>query len=221
MTCNLTTYRSALSLVAFLTITVAHVPGDEVAPRRRVDVTDTVAQIAQQTANPQSPTREATSAAGEDIGASPGTAELLTDLQRDMREAANRIEAEDTSDKTQNLQQQVIDGLSALIDELEDRGKSGGSTKQPSAAAQASAGQTPSESTATQRTATGDEPNVDGSDAEREDDPFGDQFLSEVWGQLPAEVKTQIQSPLREQFLPAYEQLIIDYYRRLAEGESQ
>jgi hypothetical protein len=40
-----------------------------------------------------------------------------------------------------------------------------------------------------------------------------------VWGQLPPQLQKQIQSPTHEQFLPKYETLIIEYYKRLAEGE--
>jgi hypothetical protein len=38
-----------------------------------------------------------------------------------------------------------------------------------------------------------------------------------VWGVLPDRVRQQIQDLGDEQFLPEYEQVIRDYYRRLSE----
>ena len=45
------------------------------------------------------------------------------------------------------------------------------------------------------------------------------QLFSDVWGQLPEQLQKRIQSPAPEEFLPQYEQLIIDYYKRLAKGD--
>ena len=47
------------------------------------------------------------------------------------------------------------------------------------------------------------------------------ELLIQVWGQLPAHLQEQIQSPTQEQFLPQYERLIIEYYRRLAEIDEE
>jgi len=45
-------------------------------------------------------------------------------------------------------------------------------------------------------------------------------LLSRIWGHLPDKLRDQMQASLSEQFLPKYEQLIEDYYRRLAEDRS-
>ena len=44
-----------------------------------------------------------------------------------------------------------------------------------------------------------------------------DDLLRRHWGHLPAKLREQMQSSLKEQFLPKYERVIEDYYRRLAE----
>jgi hypothetical protein len=43
------------------------------------------------------------------------------------------------------------------------------------------------------------------------------QTLDQIWGHLPARIRDQMQSGMAEEFLPQYEQLIEQYYQRLAE----
>ena len=40
-----------------------------------------------------------------------------------------------------------------------------------------------------------------------------------VWGTLPERLRGQIQTPLQEEFLPRYERIIKQYYKRLAEQQ--
>jgi hypothetical protein len=42
-------------------------------------------------------------------------------------------------------------------------------------------------------------------------------LLRRMWGHLPDKVRDQMQASLSEQFLPKYERLIEEYYKRLAE----
>ncbi|TWT39708.1 hypothetical protein [Blastopirellula retiformator] len=44
-------------------------------------------------------------------------------------------------------------------------------------------------------------------------------LIKEVWGQLPERVRQQLQNASVEKFLPKYERLTEDYFRRLAEEE--
>ena len=46
-------------------------------------------------------------------------------------------------------------------------------------------------------------------------------MLKEVWGHLPPRVRAQMQSGAGEKFLPKYEKLIEDYYKRLAEERTK
>ena len=43
------------------------------------------------------------------------------------------------------------------------------------------------------------------------------EVLRRFWGHLPEKIRDQMQSSMSEEFLPKYERLIEDYYRRLAE----
>jgi hypothetical protein len=42
-------------------------------------------------------------------------------------------------------------------------------------------------------------------------------LLRRFWGHLPDKLRDQMQASLSEQFLPKYERLIEEYYKRLAE----
>lgn len=46
-------------------------------------------------------------------------------------------------------------------------------------------------------------------------------LIKEVWGQLPERVRQQLQNASVEKFLPKYERLTEDYFRRLAEEEQE
>jgi hypothetical protein len=62
---------------------------------------------------------------------------------------------------------------------------------------------------------SGGEPrSQDGGNADEQAD-----LLGEVWGTLPEQLRQQIQSPLQEEFLPRYERVIKQYYKRLAEEQ--
>ena len=42
-------------------------------------------------------------------------------------------------------------------------------------------------------------------------------LMRRIWGQLPDKVRDEMQAPMSEKFLPKYERLIEEYYKRLAE----
>jgi hypothetical protein len=51
----------------------------------------------------------------------------------------------------------------------------------------------------------------------RTETPHAQNLLKAVWGHLPERVRQEVQNASVEQFLPKYEKLIEDYYKRLAE----
>jgi hypothetical protein len=44
-------------------------------------------------------------------------------------------------------------------------------------------------------------------------------MIEEIWGHLPGRAREQMQNAQVEGFLPEYELLIEEYFKRLAEGE--
>ena len=117
--------------------------------------------------------------------------------------------------ETQQLQQNIVAELDKLIDQSKQSGSGGAAKSQAQRSAtkkqQAAAAPKPKPG-ASARAGEGQNRQESQEDARRPQD-----VLAEVWGQLPEQLQKQIQSPVREQFLPQYEQLIIEYYKRLAE----
>jgi hypothetical protein len=53
------------------------------------------------------------------------------------------------------------------------------------------------------------------------EDPFSTDSLRRVWGHLPEVFQQELQSPLREDFLPSYRRVIEDYFRSLSSESPQ
>ena len=166
-----------------------------------------------------SPAGEGQSAAAAlEAGKAPRDEELWQRVAEGMRRAERLIRAKDASDSTQRLQQQIVKDLTALLQSAEQQKAAGGASAQrePAAASRAGKSDGPGAGKQGASPGPGPPPGAPGPPIPSELVPKG---LVEVWGQLPEQVQRLIQSPLREQFLPGYEQLISDYYRRLAEGK--
>ena len=151
--------------------------------------------------------------AGEDIGT---RANPLESIARQMRTVEQRMQAADTSQATQTIQQHIVDDLQRLIAQLEQqqagerdtapRKRSGTRSRDGMQQANSSAQQAQSVPGAAASTQ-----NLPG----QEGDP-----LREVWGHLPERVRERVANQSIDQFLPKYERLIEAYYRRLAEEDS-
>jgi hypothetical protein len=162
---------------------------------------------------------------GEDIGAE-GENDLSR-ISRQMRLVQERIAQQEVSEKTQGLQKQIVADLDALIKQIQQQQKKqqgspssskaqtpGGEVKQPSNQPNAGQPQQPSEKPArtsddelTQRNAT------------PTDAAAMQAMIKRVWGHLPDRVRQEMQNASVEEFLPKYQELIEDYFRRLAEEE--
>jgi hypothetical protein len=124
---------------------------------------------------------------------------------------------QDTSDDTQQLQQQISEQIQRLIDQAQQQqqkqGKgSPGGGKQGSPSPSAGGDPTPAEGTqSTNRIERGSKEEIETVDVK--------DMLRRVWGHLPEKVREQMQNSIDEQFLPQYETLIEQYYRRLAEQQ--
>jgi hypothetical protein len=159
---------------------------------------------------------------GEDIGQE--SSSPLVAIGRQMRVVEDLIGRSITSDRTQRVQGQIIAGLDQLIEELKSQCKSGqsqsgGGTQKPSSKpggkSRGGSGENRGDNRPSRESA--DRIGAAGSD-DAELDRMK-QMLKHVWGHLPPKVREQMQSGTIEEFLPKYEQLIEDYYSRLAKDE--
>ena len=154
--------------------------------------------------------------AGEDVGDQ--AEDPLTVIRREMLAIADRLNGNDTSPATQLAQQRVIDRLSALL---------AGNQASPSVEPNSSAESTSQPAETANQSGTGKDANPRTSGQANEsarttgttrDVPRG---WGKLWGNLPNRIRDQILTPDREQFLPAYEDLIKRYYERLAREDER
>lgn len=154
---------------------------------------------------------------GEDLGEE--SSDPLASIARQMRTVEQLIAQRNTSENTQRIQQRIIEDMEALIDELKKKCSGGqcnnNGPKQPgkpSDGNKAGSG----ENQGSNRPAEDSTDRVgaatkDGAELERLE-----RMLKSVWGHLPPKVREQMQNGNLEQFLPKYQELIEDYYKRLA-----
>jgi hypothetical protein len=160
---------------------------------------------------------------GEDIGQEQSNP--LVAISQRMRIAKELIGQQVTSEQTQRLQSRIVEDLDKLIEQLQKQCQSsqgntssgapkpGGKAGKPTRGGSGEVQGTP---TAAKESAerVGKKP-AGQAELERVQ-----AMLKQIWGHLPPQLQQQIQSTTIEEFLPKYEGLIEDYFRRLAE-ESQ
>lgn len=159
--------------------------------------------------------------AGEDVEFGKST-DPLTRIGQRMRTAKNLIDGRNTSTQTQQLQEEILDDLTALIAKLQSQQMrpSGDQSNNPGSQLRPGAGDGSADGQADQR-------------PERSTDRVGEadttltalqrqrELLRRMnWGSLPDRLRDQVRSTRVEQFLPKYARLIEQYYKRLAD-ESQ
>jgi hypothetical protein len=143
----------------------------------------------------------------------PASSLPLARIGQQMRDVQNRIAGRDTSAQTQEAQRAIAAELAALIEEARQQCaacKQGGSGSGQGALAGTSGQPVPAPPRdSTDRIEQGTKEAVETAEVH--------DLLRRFWGHLPDKLRDEMQSSLSEQFLPKYETLIEDYYRRLAE----
>jgi hypothetical protein len=158
--------------------------------------------------------RVASDVAGEDLRG-PSWDDALNTIERQMREVQRRLKHRDVAVGTQRLQERIIKRMDVL---LQGSGRSPGQSLQRSPRGQTSSTDKQSGDASA---AAADSTNRLASDGAT---PMNAQsletWLKKTWGHLPARLRTPMLNSAVEQFLPQYQALIEDYYRRLAEDQS-
>jgi hypothetical protein len=150
--------------------------------------------------------------AGEDLGEAGAATNPLAIVGERMREVQRRIAGRDTSETTQTVQKQIEADLAKLIEQAKQQcaacNKSGSGQGQQ--AGNTGGNPTPAPPRdSTNRVEQGAKEAVETADVK--------DVLRRFWGHLPDKIRDEMQSSLSEEFLPKYERVIEDYYRRLAE----
>lgn len=167
----------------------------------------------------------------------------LSLVHSSMRSAAEQLGRGVAGPVTQKLQSDVLRQLAELIAEIESQDPSPESQRQreASTASQSQSSETPTESPASSEErapSDGSQPDAErqadsGSGAQDRpsqasgatavavdlDDP--QRLQQDVWGQLPEQMRKQMQSRMVESFLPSYRPQIEAYFRKLLESQEQ
>lgn len=175
---------------------------------------------------------------GEDIevGGKPGqpaeggkSANPLVDLGRQMHEVESRIAQAKSDDETQKLQDRIASDLQKLIKQLQRRKKSSSSSSssnQDQQTAEREKVEQPTTGGAGQQAAA-DSPAKESTETlkerktEKADTAQLDEALKDIWGQLPAHLRQQMEQYAKEELLPKYELQIEEYFRALAKGQRE
>jgi hypothetical protein len=149
----------------------------------------------------------------------------LLEIARQMREVEALISQTQSGDRTQTLQGQIVVRLEELIKQARScSGQRNPSQSSPKVAPRQTVGQPKQKPGTTPGTAspkqTADSNAAPGKAEVRRPDLAGWQAVRErIWGQLPPKAREQMRELPVEEFLPKYERLIEQYFRRLAEEE--
>lgn len=151
---------------------------------------------------------------GEDLGEK---VDPLTRIARQMRDVERRIAKQDTSRNTQRAQEQIVTDLNRMIEELQKQCQQcqGGQCNKPGSSAGNQASSSAAQSAS--RPSSQSTKRLGQADAVRAEATDRQEMLKAIWGQLPDRDRERLVSPDSIRFLPQYEKLIEDYYRRLAE----
>lgn len=152
--------------------------------------------------------------AGEDLGDAPENP-LLT-ISQQMRAVQERIAEEDTSDETQTAQSEIVAKLAKLIEQAQKQG--GQQNKSARGRGTGKAGVGDGEATPGAPQDSTDRVGKPQTEAPQPTDVRS--LLERIWGHLPDKTRSEMQNALSDQFLPKYERLIEEYYKRLAEERS-
>ena len=135
-----------------------------------------------------------------------------------MRNVEGRIAAGNLGKETQQLQKIIAQDLARLTKQL--RQQSNNSSFRPGTGAASSASsQNPDSQPDSAKPATDSTARIgqdSGSSAESEE---VEMLMDRLWGQLPARIQTQLRGAAVDQFLPKYQLLLEQFYRRLGEQE--
>ena len=180
------------------------------------DLDDDLLQGLPPAVKPKSPSKDPQAQPADDATAGePGGENPLEQIGQRMRAARKRLDQQDLSLETRELQREIVADLAKMIEQSRQRqqtsDKQGNQTGNGSAQGGAEGGN-PKPGPATDSTNR-----VEKGSAEAVETADVRDVLRRFWGHLPEKMREELQNSLSEQFLPQYEKLIEAYYQRLAE----
>lgn len=136
----------------------------------------------------------------------------LATIRDQMQRVASAMQSELPNQPLNETQKAIADELRLLVQQF----SAGEQTGSSSAVPQQAPGATQSASSQGSGTAAADSP----GDEEQPTNPASDSgdadLILKAWGQMPGELREERGSGISPQFLPKYEHLIREYYRRIS-----
>ena len=151
---------------------------------------------------------------GEDFDLS-GERDPFARIATKMQRSQQALSTGKVQEQTQQLQKEILLDLDALLKNMQKKCQGGQCNKpgsKPSSGSAAS-GTKPSQKPATDSTNRVGQP----GDSKAADERAAADALREVWGHLPPKLREAMQNVRTDEFLPKYDRLIEEFYRRLAE----
>ncbi len=159
------------------------------------------------TLSPPGPTVTASQLAGEDVGQQ-GESDPLLPIELQMRQLHRRLADGDTGRETQLLQLRLVEQLEGLLESARAR-------QQERTGLQSSNVGTGSTVAGTGASGTGEETTAEGQVLEPPPEHLSP-AIQRIWGSLPPDVRSELRGARIERFLPKYESMLEQFYRRLA-----
>ena len=153
------------------------------------------------------PTITASELAGEDVGQQ-GESDPLLPIELQMRQLHRRLVDGDTGRETQLLQVRLVEQLEGLLESARAR-------QQERTGLQSSNVGTGSTVAGTGASGTGEETTAESQVLEPPPEHLSP-AIQRIWGSLPPAVRSELRGARIERFLPKYESMLEQFYRRLA-----
>ena len=163
---------------------------------------------------------------GEDIGPQESPLERI---EQRMAAAGDLIESQNTTGETKVVQQQIINELDQLIDKLNKQCKNckngqcnnPGQQQTQKQTPKPGQGSKPQQSSSSQAAAADSSATQGGQAVEGElNQAANTPIVKQLWGQLPERLRQQLLQSSADEFLPKYREQLEQYFRRLAEEQS-
>ncbi len=147
----------------------------------------------------------------------------LSRIGRQMRRVEERIAETRADETTRTMQRRIVEQLDKLLEKARQQQQSQSSSSQQSAASRSRRqrveqpdAQQPGSRESTQP-AEDSTARLGKTDPKKPDPAKVRKLLEELWGHLPLRERERVLNSTMDQFLPLYEQLIEQYFKRLAE----
>jgi hypothetical protein len=150
------------------------------------------------------------------------------DIARRMIDVQSRIAGADGGEQVQDEQKKILADLDKLIEQAKKSCNCSGSCSNP----KQGSSRTPSSSSAKKSgSKPGNKPNDKPAQQSSQRPPDKKQvkpdpaemqnLIKDLWGELPPNIREQMMQNPTEQFVPQYESMIEEYYRRLSEDKKE